>query len=146
MIGFLVGKNIPLYALAAIVVMIAAAVVLILFSNPAAAPSLTIVIGLIATSVPSLIAAVFSEKASRDIRNGVVEAKVKSGTIKALEETQVMTRNGPVATAQLEALAALIKHNTEVTQRNTDTTQTNTDASQMNTTTTQNRKEGDSDG
>lgn len=69
--------NVPMYAVICIVVMVIAAVVLLLFANPATTPSLPLVIGLLVTTIPSLVAAVFSERASRDIRNGVMKDKVK---------------------------------------------------------------------
>lgn len=109
----------PFYAMICIVVMIVAAVVLLLFSNPATAPSLTIVIGLIVTSIPSLVAAFHAERASRDIRNGVVVEKVKQGATQAIEESQVLTRTGPVATASLTALTRLLETNTAATLLNT---------------------------
>jgi hypothetical protein len=80
---------------------------------------------LVATSIPSLVAAIASETAVRDIRNGTVVEKARQGASQAIEEkvadkvhegairaiadTGVMTRTGPVATVQLEALRALLE-------------------------------------
>jgi hypothetical protein len=64
-------------------------------------------VGLIVTTVPSLIAAGFAERASRDIRNGVVKDKVAD----ALEETgvaQVARDAGETTPAALKALTMLI--------------------------------------
>lgn len=112
-------SKIPLYGTACIVIMVIAAVVLVLFANPATAPSLSVVIGLLVTTVPSLVAAVFSERAAKDIRNGVLTEKVVKGTKQALQEHGVVVRDGPAATAALTALAQILEKNTQVTEKNT---------------------------
>lgn len=83
---FVRGGNVPLYATVAAIVLVITGAVLVIFSNPEQSPSTIIVLGLIATSVPSLVGAIFSERASRDIRNGVVLNKVKEGARQALTE------------------------------------------------------------
>jgi hypothetical protein len=80
--------NKPLYAMITIGIMFATAVILVLFANPASSPSLLIVLGLIASSTPSLVAAIYSERASRDIRNGVVADKAREGAAQALEDSK----------------------------------------------------------
>ena len=77
-------------------------------------PIFVSIVGLIATSVPALIAAAFAERSSHDIRNGVVEEKAKRGTHKALEEagvTEVVeaTQRGEGSVAALRALTALLE-------------------------------------
>ncbi len=52
------------------------AVVLVFNSNEATQNTLTIVVGLLVTTIPSVIAAGYSERASRDLRNGVVGTAV----------------------------------------------------------------------
>lgn len=46
-------------------------------------------VGIMIGTVPSLIAASFAERTNRDVRNGVVEQKVKDGATRALKETGV---------------------------------------------------------
>lgn len=82
-------NHLPLYATVSIVVMVIAATFLLIFANPASAPSLVIVVGMIATTIPSLVAAVFSERTNRDLRNGVLKDKVKEGAAEALEESKL---------------------------------------------------------
>ena len=48
-----------------------------------------LLIGLVLTTVPSVIAAAFAERVSRDVRNGVVETKAQRGAEAALAETGV---------------------------------------------------------
>lgn len=121
------GSKIPLYALAATVVFIAAAVLLILFSPPDN-ENTGLFIALIVTTVPSLVAAFASERASRDIRNGLVEHKAKEGAKQALQETGVaevveLTNRGQSSVLAMQALARLLETNTAATQTNTDVIQ-----------------------
>lgn len=76
--------NLPVYALAAAVVLVLAALGSLLFVDPESksTPQLYIVVGLIVTTVPSLIAAAFAERVSRDVRNGTLKGKV----VDALDE------------------------------------------------------------
>ena len=87
--------------------------------------------GMVVTMVPGLVAATYSERASRDIRNGTVVAKAKEGAVQALhdpqalaqvrqaagealEDKQIVTRVGPVVTAEVAALAELVKVNRDI--------------------------------
>lgn len=60
--------------------------------------------GLIASTVTSLVGALYSARTSADLRNGTVVAKVKEGTHEALREAEVVTRHGPVATESTRAM------------------------------------------
>lgn len=117
------GSNTPparFYASAVVaVVLIAGAVALAALSNPDAHPATGTVLGVILAAIPGAVAAVFAERAARDIRNGVIVQKVKEGASQAIVEHGVMTRTGPVASAQLEALTKLLQVNTNATQTNT---------------------------
>jgi hypothetical protein len=89
-------------------------------------PLVVTLLGVVVTSVPALISAAFSERASKDIRNGTLVAKsregaaqalderapaiVKAATVEAIDESQVVTRTGPVVTAELLALTKILGH------------------------------------
>lgn len=66
-------------------------------------------IGVVISTFPSLVAAMFAERASRDIRNSVLRDQVKAGTHDALAEAEVVTRDGPASTLAMESLAELLK-------------------------------------
>jgi len=111
-------SNTPLYTMIATVICIVAGVALVIF-GPAGSAEVTTLIGLLATTIPSIVSSLFSERASRDIRNGVLVEKVKQGAEQAIEESQVIRRDGPVVAAELAALARLLEVNTNATQTNT---------------------------
>lgn len=77
----------PLWSLGSAVVLVAMCLGFLSFAHldEASTPIAITVIGLVVTTVPTLIGAAFAERASRDIRNGTVTTKVKD----ALEETGV---------------------------------------------------------
>lgn len=93
--------NTPIYSLMGLGIFIVAMVIVYVtdHSNDAG-----VLFALAASTIPSLVASLSAERASRDIRNGTVTEKVRQGTVAAIHETGVMTRTGPVATAQLTAL------------------------------------------
>ncbi len=99
--------NTPLFSLAAAVAFFALVVCLVIFTDPEDKEFVVLLIGLCVTTVPSLIASAFSERASRDIRNGVVTAKVEQ----ALENTgvtevaQTALKSAPIS---LSALGLLV--------------------------------------
>lgn len=103
-----------------IVVLIGAAVALVLFSNPDQAPATATILAIIVAALPGAVAAIFAERASRDMRNGVVAEKAFQGAAAAIDAKQVMTRTGPVVTAELAALQRLLEANTTATQINTN--------------------------
>jgi hypothetical protein len=92
----------PIYALVALVAFLASTVTVIVTGNADSPLFWPIVAG----SVPSLVAAIAAERASRDIRNGTIVEKAREGAVQAIEETEVLTRNGPVVAKQLDTLAA----------------------------------------
>jgi hypothetical protein len=76
----------PIATIAGLVVVTAALLVLILFADPSRASSLE---GTLIAVIPALIAAGYSERTSRDVRNGVVEAKAQAGAAAALQASGV---------------------------------------------------------
>lgn len=117
--------NTPLYSLSAAVVFFIFAVVMVIFTDPADERYVTLLIGICLTTIPSLIASAFSERASRDIRNGVVVQKVEE----ALENKGVaeVARNALEATpASIQALSLLVanmqaQQNALITPKEKDT-------------------------
>lgn len=103
-------NNLPVVAAGTMVILIGYAVLLAVTGHM----SDQIVGGLIVSTIPSLAAAGFAERAARDIRNGVVQDKAKAGVHEALAETGV---TDVVATAQetqpvvLDTLARLASAN-----------------------------------
>ena len=89
--------SLPVATIGAVVILIAivaAAIVALGISGNANAettPWIVAVIGIVATTIPGLIAAGFAERAAKDIRNGTVTEKAKIGTVQALVETGVTT-------------------------------------------------------
>lgn len=90
--------NTPLYALIAAVLLVALALgtLLLIDSEKSTTPVFLTVIGLIVTTVPSLIAAAFAERASRDIRNGTLRSKVTEALVDAgVAEPAPLPVDGP---------------------------------------------------
>lgn len=79
-----------------------------------ATPLVVSLLGIVATAVPSMLAAVKSDRVSRDVRNGVVVEASRKGATKAIQEQQVMTRVGPAVTAELAALTELVLTNRQI--------------------------------
>lgn len=102
--------NLPVVSLLAAVSLIGIAVVALIFVHldDRTTPVFLSLIGLIVTTVPSLIAAAYAERVSKDVRNGVVEAKTKTAVKEALNEHQVVTRDGPFVAASTEALLRVL--------------------------------------
>lgn len=119
-----------MYSLTATVLLVGMALVALLFVDTSNITLLIPFVGLIVSTVPSLIAAAYSEKTSRDIHNGVLSKQVSEGTTVAFAHQAL---KDPAALQAIQELAALVK-------TNTDTTETNTAA--LNNTV----KEGDSNG
>lgn len=73
------NSNLPIYALICAVAFFALAVaaLAVVDLDDNTTPGLLMLVGLVVTTVPSLVAAAFSERAARDIRNGTVTQKVK---------------------------------------------------------------------
>lgn len=118
-------NNLPLYSLGSAILLLLSAVIAVVVVDPSkqSTPVFISVMGLILTTVPSLLAAAFAERTARDVRNGVVEEKVRNGAHQAMREAGVITREGPAVTLAMESLAALLKQNTKVTEDNTAATE-----------------------
>lgn len=108
----------PIYSLIATGLLLASAVALVLFADEQNQGTV-MVLGLIVSTIPSLIASFSAERTARDVRNGVLVEKVKEGATHAINESGVVVSNGPIVDAQLRALSALLQQNTRVTQTNT---------------------------
>ena len=117
------GTNTPLYSLVAAVILVGFAILGLAIVPESNTNLLYTIVGLIVTTVPSLIAAGYAERIGQDIRNGVLHEKVKDATTQALDETGVtaaVAASPPEATATaLRALSALLEHNAKVTIENT---------------------------
>jgi hypothetical protein len=105
-----IPPNAPHLAIISTVVLIVAGIVGATIVNDDR--SFELLVGLIITTVPSLGAMAFAERASRDIRNGTVTEKARQGTRKALDETgvtQAVTEGQSTTPAALNALTALLE-------------------------------------
>lgn len=83
------ASNLPIVSICAAVVLVIFAGFLVIFTPSTSINEAHDVIALVITLVPTLIAAAFAERASRDIRNGVVADKAKEGATQALIDTGV---------------------------------------------------------
>jgi hypothetical protein len=103
--------NLPVCTLAAAVIFVCLAIIGFIFIPEKNVTAQETLVGLIVTNVPVLIGASFAERNGRDIRNGVMEQKVKDGSIKALKETGVTdvvdaSGRGASSAAAIQALTA----------------------------------------
>jgi hypothetical protein len=110
--------NAPFYALVATGIFVVAAVLLVIFADPENQGT-AMILGIIASTLPSLVAALYSERTARDVRNGVAREQAKQGAAEAIEDAGVLTRSGPVVTTELRALQRLLEANTAATTINT---------------------------
>lgn len=108
-------KNAPVLSIGAAVLFIIGAVAVVVSGHGDAGGG-ALIVGLVVSTIPSLIAAAFAERVSRDVRNGTVTEKARQGAHKALAEAGVVTNNGAVTNAALQSLEQLLRHNTIVTQ------------------------------
>jgi hypothetical protein len=97
--------NAPVYSFATIALFLATMTVLIVTDH---ADDGGLLIGLGVSTLPSLVASLYSEQVSRDVRNGVLVDKVKEGATQALEETGTVTRDGPAMTLAMQSLATIL--------------------------------------
>lgn len=113
------STNLPVYSLIAAVVFVGLAVAALVFvpADDVRITQVVLLVGLVVSTVPSLIASAYSERTSRDVRNGVLVDQVKVGTKQALTEHGVVTRDGPYVHATTQALLDLLsqRHGTEQT-------------------------------
>lgn len=103
--------NLPLFTLGAAVILIALLILALIFIPARNQLTTDLLVTSVMGSIPGLIAAAYSERNSRDMRNGVVEQKVKDGATKALKETGVTdvveaSGRGASSAAAVEALTA----------------------------------------
>lgn len=113
------STNLPLLTLGAGVILISLAIIGLIFVPTGHDAELFTIIGLIVTTVPSLIASFHAERIGKDIRNGVLTQKVTEGTTKALEDTGVTqvveaSGRGEGTIAAIRALTALLEHTTVI--------------------------------
>jgi hypothetical protein len=114
--------NRPVWAFASLVVFVGSLTLLYATGKDSGAGLL---IAVAVGNLPTLVAAVASEQAARDIRNGTVSRKAKEGALEAIDESGVLTRTGPVAVASLAASAAQLEAlNTTLARLHTLTEQT----------------------
>lgn len=110
-------NNLPLYTFILAGLMLIAAVLAIVFApNANDAHSL---VEFVILSFPGFVAAGFGERNHRDIRNGVVQEKVKQGALDAFKESGVQATvdaagRGEATNLAMQALAELLKANTSI--------------------------------
>lgn len=107
-----IPPNAPHYTLGAGVVLVVVGIAAAYLTNDS--QSMSLLLGLVVTTVPSLLAAGYAERASRDIRNGTVKEKARQGTVEALEETGVtevveVAGRGQASLLVMRSLAALLE-------------------------------------
>lgn len=95
------------------VVSVLGAVILVDF-NAHTTPIIISIVGLVISTVPSMISSAYSERASKDIRNGVVTEKAKVGALEALDETGVIevvniSNRGESSILAMNALSRLLE-------------------------------------
>lgn len=115
-----IPPNAPHYTLGAGVLLVVVGVLAAYLTDNR--QSMTTLLGLIATTVPSLLAAGYAERASRDIRNGTVTEKAKQGTKQAMDEvgvTEVVeaSQRGASSVMATQALAVLLQNWEDERQR-----------------------------
>jgi len=82
---------------------------------------ITSILSALAATIPGVLALYKSEATQHDIRNGVVKDKVKE----AITEAQVITRDGPLAQASMQAANVSIQALQKLLETNAQLTQTN---------------------
>jgi hypothetical protein len=97
-------------------------------------PILTVVLGFLATTVASLVAIIKVDSISHELRNGLIETKVNN----AIDNKQVVTRDGPVVTSATNALIKILEANGVVDPAKTDAV--------LNTATAANLEKGGNNG
>lgn len=110
-----IAPNTPHYALITTVVLIGMGIVGAFLSEDDR--SMSLLIGLIITTIPSLIAAGFAERASRDIRNGTITEKAQEGAEKALDNkgvTEAVTQGAQTTPVAMETLLLLLSNQLEL--------------------------------
>lgn len=121
-----VPPNAPYAAMGTAALLILSGVALVMTGHGGANDG-SLLVGLVVTTIPSLLAAGYAERASRDVRNGTVTEKARQGAHKAITEAGVVTRDGPAVQAALSAQAASTAALTALLQRVHPELQHNTD-------------------
>lgn len=96
-------KNFPWTTVAVLGILVTGLVITSVVSNANTAELIPILAGLI----PGILAAGYSERTNKDVRNGVVQDKAKEGTKQALAETgvtDVVASSASQSQAYMEAL------------------------------------------
>jgi hypothetical protein len=102
--------NTPIISLAVIGLVLTASVVLIALERvDARTEHVTLIVGLLVAQIPAMLASVYAERNHRSITNGVITKKAKEGATQAIQEQEVVTRNGPVVSAELQALQQILR-------------------------------------
>ncbi len=106
------AQNRPIYSLVAAIILVALVIVALIVVPHERNDQLLIVVGLIVSTVPSLLAAGFAERTARDVRNGVVQQKAREGAQQALDDSGVTdvvnaTQRGASTVAAIAALSQL---------------------------------------
>lgn len=105
------ATNLPVLSLGAAVLFVALAVLALVFvpKDDQRLTQVVLLVGLVVSTVPSLIASAYSERTSKDMRNGVMVDQVKTGARQALVEHNVVTRDGPYVAATTQALLDILQ-------------------------------------
>ena len=116
--------NTPIYSLIAFALMIGFAVIVVVTGHGEDDGG-ALLIGLAVTTIPSLVAALYSERTSRDVRNGVVVEKVRQGTHVALKESGVqevvdMSQRGETTLVAMQALTKLLERREATDSKSND--------------------------
>ena len=77
----------PIWAFLSIVTFVGSMVALTLTGHDN-----SVLVPVLLSQIPSVVAALFSERAARDIRNGIVEEKAQSGAHAALNDPATMSK------------------------------------------------------
>lgn len=85
----------PWISITTLTIILAFALILILSDHADQGTGLTMAT-LLLVNLPSALSAIFSERASRDIRNGTVIEKARQGAVEALADTEMVKETHPV--------------------------------------------------
>lgn len=77
--------------------------------DSASTPILAGLLAVISSTIPSILALIKVEQVHNDIKNGVVQEKARAGAVEALQAERIVTRDGPLSTTAIEALAEILK-------------------------------------
>jgi hypothetical protein len=72
-------------------------------------PIVVTVLGIAASVLPSVLALIKVDQVHTEVTNGNMERKILAGAEKAIENKEVLTRDGPVVSTQLAAIQHLLE-------------------------------------